>query len=236
MDGGWRGLGEVKVGEPSSAGGAAGGAGGELIQIPEVGEDAASAEGEGLVDGGFEGAEIGRLEKSGMGEGVEGAVATADRDEGDRSGTAIEGELGGLDGPMDGIGGGLEGGLDEDEGAEGDALVLEMSGGAGEGVGGDPFIETGEDLGMDGFEAEGDFEGDGGGGGDVVQEVAEVPATIADEGRVGFDDDAGDMAEALGDGGMISGRDGVGIEEAAGVIEFDPGPGGIGGVGGGEPG
>lgn len=138
---------------------------------------------------------------------------------------------------MDGVGGGLKGRLDQDEGAEGDAVALELSGGAGEGVGGDPFVQAGEDLGMDGFEAEGDFQGDGVGGGDLGQEIAEAPATIADEGRMGFDDDTGDMAEALSDGGMIRGRDGMGIEEAAGVIEFDPGPGGIGGVSWGrEPG
>lgn len=103
--------------------------------------------------------------------------------------------------------------MDEEEDAKGYIVIAEEAGGAGEVVEGHPFVQAMQCVGVGGFEAHGDFEL-------AWEHVAEGEAGLADKQRVGFDDDFGEAGEARGNGGVIGRWDRVGVEEAAGVIEF----------------
>lgn len=63
------------------------------VEVPEVGEDAASLECEAVGDGGFEGGEAGEGEVAGGFEGFHCSVAGAGGDEGGCGGAAVEGEV-----------------------------------------------------------------------------------------------------------------------------------------------
>ena len=67
---------------------------------------------------------------------------------------------------------------------------------------------------MDGFEAHGYFELAG-------YFTCELKAALTYEGGVAFDDDSFEGCCLLRDGVVVFGRDGVGIEEAAAVVELD---------------
>ncbi len=105
--------------------------------------------------------------------------------------------------------------MEEEKDAEVDAVPAEEVGGGGELVQGEAFVGALEGDGVDGLEAHGDFELG------VGEEVAELEGAVADEGGVRFDDDAGEGLEERGDGGVVGGRDGAGVEEAAAVVELD---------------
>lgn len=207
-------LGEVDAAKAGEAGGGAFAAVRERVHVPQIGEDAAAAEGKAAIKGGFKGAERRGREVTGGGEGFHGAVPRARGNDGAAFDAGVECETHGSDRPIKALVVGHERRADEDEGAHGDFAAGQVGDGALEISEGHAFVEAGEDFGVGGFEADGDLQV-------ALEQVAEFPSAPADQGGVGFDDHGIEVGDEVGDGGVVGGRDRVGIEEIAAVVELD---------------
>jgi len=188
----------------------------KCFQVPQVSEHSTLLQADAVFDGSFESCDAGWGELALSGEGVQGPVPGAGGNDGGYRGPAFKGEMERAFRPLERFGFLEEREFEQDKDTKGDVVLVEEAGCASELVESHSFIEAAQDFRMDCLEAHGDFQFAG-------EPVAKAEDWRADEGWVRFDDDALERSEFLGDGWMIFGRDGVWIEEATAVVEFDLG-------------
>jgi len=160
-DRGSGGLGAVDLVQACLAEGQTGFAGGEQVEVPEVGEDDAAAEGEALVEGLFERGQRWKLVLFLASQAFDCSVPWARGYEGGYASAALLGELNGSCGPEQGVVATKEGGMDEDEGAQVEMVAVEKGGGVGEMAEGHSLVQKFKGSRVGGFQAHGDLEAAG---------------------------------------------------------------------------
>ena len=138
---------------------------------------------------GFQGRQARRREISDAGQFFHRSVAAARRNEGCRSGSAVEGKIKRAFGPVERFFLAHEGRLDQDEDAQVDVVLAQEAGRRCELIRGHSLVEPFENLRMDGFQAHRDFEAAG-------QLFLEAEAVFADQRWMAFDDDAFECGNA----------------------------------------
>ena len=103
--------------------------------------------------------------------------------------------------------------LNKNEDTQIDIVRAQEISGARELVQRHPFIEPGQNVGVDSFQTHGDFE-------TAFQAIAKAQAIITDECRMGFDNQALEVVGSPGDCRMVFDGDRARIKKAAAVLKL----------------